>query len=131
MATPKFKNRSALVKAQPAAPRKRFAFKRPLALAIEQLLITKMVGVMHVTDAPPREPDGGYAIIALRLNYERDMSMVKLAMAAAPITDGGAMMQRMAWLAGRQSGKTEMGITGARALVGDDDELSPSDDATV
>jgi len=127
MATPKFKNRSALVKAQPAAPRKRFAFKRPLALAIDQVLVTQLVGIMHVTDAPPREPDGGYAIIALRLNYERDMSMVRLAMAAAPITDDGAMMQRMAWLAGRQAGKTEMGITGARALEGDYNGLAPSD----
>lgn len=117
--------------AEAATAHKRFAFKRPLALAIEQVLVNQQLAMMHITDAPPREPEGGYLAIALRLNYQRDMGMVRLAMAAAPISDSEAMMQRMAWLAGRQTGKTEMGITGSRALVGDDGEASPSDAATV
>lgn len=131
MAIPKFKSKSAPVKAQAAAPHKRFAFKRPLALAIESVLVNKLLRVMHESEAAPREPDGGYAIIALRLNYERDMSMVRLAMAAAPVTDGDAMMQRMAWLAARQHGKTALAGAAVRALVGAGGEESPSDAVTV
>lgn len=131
MATPKFQSKSAQVSAWPGKPHKRFAFKRPLALAIENLLIKNQLFLNPLTAMSPKEPDGGYAIIALRLSYERDMSMVRLAMAAAPISDSSAMMQRMAWLAGRQVGKQEMGITGMRALAGGYDQISPSDTITA
>lgn len=124
---------SGVVKAaasKPAAPAKRFAFKRPMALAIEQLLVNQLVEKMHVTDAPPREPDGGYIRIVQRMNYQRDMNVVRLAMESAPVDDSAAMMRRMAWLAGRQAGKTDLGIISTRALV-EDGEVLPSDAATA
>lgn len=84
------------------ASSKRFAFKSAIALAVEHLLVQQMVGVMHVTDAPPREPEGHYAAIALRLTYQRDMNMVRMAMASAPVDDSAAMINRMMWLASRK-----------------------------
>lgn len=127
MAMPKFKKKSAQISVSPGKSHKRFAHKRRLALAIESLLVRNQLLITRFTEVSPKEPDGGYAVIALRLGYERDMNMVRLAMAAAPVTDSNAMMQRMAWLAGHRAGKTEMGITGARALAGGHNQTSPSD----
>lgn len=95
---------------------KRFAFKTPLALALEQLIVNQQIAVMHITDAPPREPDGGYIRIAHRLERARAQASISLALAGADITDSASMISRMAWLAGRQSGKTEQTLTAMSAL---------------